>query len=557
MSVKAISLSQIVKGRNPRTYFDEAEMAELIASIRANGLLQPIVVRQVGDKYEIIAGERRYRAVLEIQGENGEILALVKECSDEEAEVLALIENINRADMSPTEEAVAANRLLARLRDKVEVAAQLGWPLFKLDRRLALMNCTEQVRQALNERKIMLGHAELLAALHPDKQEQALAIVLSNNLTIADLKRSLTNLAQKLEEAIFDKADCLACHHNSGTQSALFTENIGDGACTHPTCYQEKTTAHLEGVRSKLARVVNRVEFLELGEDKIIPIKLVAEGIKGVGDAQATACKGCASFGAIVSKLPGELGKVEHDICFDQSCHSEKVNTYLKHLTEEAEQEKAAANPAAGKTAAAAVSSSGSSTRVTAPQAKAGEHRNAIKEYAEKQIRRIAARAVTRHKDKAPELLLWMITSGYARHIPDTKARDALNKLSGFDLKTGPSLSAVSDAAAVKEGISFSAMAASVGYGLIESVVPLSASKAMIKHLGVDLTKEWKVNQEFLDLLTKAEMEAFALQCGLKAAIGEEGYKKLFNNKKEDVVAGLLAHADTHFAGKLHESISC
>ena len=150
MQIKSLPLKAIVAGQNPRTFFDPAEMAELESSVRANGLLQPIVVRQKGDVFEIIAGERRFRAVKAVEGDDGEIAAIIRDCSDEEAETLALIENISRADMSPTEEAAAAHRLYVRLRDKNELAAQLGWPLSKLERRLALMNCCEAVRVALN-----------------------------------------------------------------------------------------------------------------------------------------------------------------------------------------------------------------------------------------------------------------------------------------------------------------------------------------------------------------------------------------------------------------------
>lgn len=369
MQIKSLPLKAIVAGQNPRTFFDPAEMAELESSVRANGLLQPIVVRQKGDVFEIIAGERRFRAVKAVEGDDGEIAAIIRDCSDEEAETLALIENISRADMSPTEEAAAAHRLYVRLRDKNELAAQLGWPLSKLERRLALMNCCEAVRVALNERKILLGHAELLAALHAEKQEKALEIVLTNNLSVVDFKRSLTNLAQKLDEAIFDKADCLSCPHNSGTQSALFTENIGDGSCTHPTCYQQKTATHLDGIKSNLERVVNRVEFLELGEDKIIPIKLVTDGLKGVGEDQMNACKGCASFGATVSKLPGELGKIEQSICFDGACHTEKVSTYLESLKAEQAPESTKGKE---KSVAAAVTGSSTTARIASSAAKAG-----------------------------------------------------------------------------------------------------------------------------------------------------------------------------------------
>ena len=560
MQIATLPLSSIVPGINPRTFFDPEEMQELVESIRANGLMQPIVVRPRQDGYQIIAGERRWRAMQAIQA--SEIAAVVKDVTDEEAEVLALVENVNRADMSPTEEAVAANKLLMRLRDRAEVAVHLGWPISKLDKRLALMQCVPAVREALDQRKIKLGHAELLAVLPADKQEVGLQMVMERDMSVADVKRSFAALSQKLAEAIFDQADCLSCQHNSGLQSALFAENIGDGACTNSACFHTKTNEHLERIRTQLAREVNRVEFLEHGEDKIIPIKLVQEGSKGIGYAQMSACKGCASFGATVSKLPGKLGTVEKSICFDASCHADKVSAYQKYLLDVQQQaSKAATAPGtASVVTKGASASSGSKTAVAAPapSVKPGEFRSSIKEYADKQLRKIAAGAIGRNPEKGAEILLWLITTGAGSHIPGTsKVLDAVSKVTGTKLNARPTLADAGAALTQQPDMVTRGLAATAGYTLMESAISLTLVKQVITYLNVDLKTQWKISTEFLDLLTKAELEAFATQHGLKEAIGEEAYKKVFNNKKDDVIKGLMAFADTHFAGKLHDALCC
>ena len=561
MQIATLPLSSIVPGINPRTFFDPQEMQELAESIRANGLMQPIVVRPSKDGYQIIAGERRWRAMQTIQAT--EIAAVVKDVTDEEAEVLALVENVNRADMSPTEEAVAANKLLMRLRDRAEVAANLGWPLSKLDKRLALMQCVPAVREALDQRKIKLGHAELLAVLPADKQAVGLQMVMERDMSVADMKRSFAALSQKLAEAIFDQKECLSCPHNSGLQSALFTENIGDGACTNSACFHTKTNDHLEAIRAQLAREVNRVEFLEHGEDKIIPIKLAQEGSKGIGDAQMTACKGCASFGATVSKLPGQLGAVEKSICFDASCHADKVSAYQKYLLDVQQQARKAATAAPGSASvvtkgASASSESKTVVAVPAPSVKPGEFRPAIKEYADKQLRKIAAGAIGRNPEKGAEILLWLITNGVGAHIPgSSKVLDAVSKITGTKLNARPTLADAGAALHQQSDMVTRGLAATAGYTLMESDISLTLVKQVITYLNVDMKTQWKISAEFLDLLTKAELEAFATQHGLKEAIGVEAYKKVFNNKKDDVIKGLMAFADTHFAGKLHDSLCC
>jgi ParB/RepB/Spo0J family partition protein len=161
----------IVQGKNPREYFDPDEMAELEEGIRAaGGVLQPILVRPITgcDLHEIIAGERRWRAAKNVLGDDYDIPVVFRQASDEAAEAMAVIENHHRADMSHAEEARAAQRQLLRNRgDRDETARAMGWSPDLLDRRLALLACTTAVLKALTERRIQLGHAELLSGIPP------------------------------------------------------------------------------------------------------------------------------------------------------------------------------------------------------------------------------------------------------------------------------------------------------------------------------------------------------------------------------------------------------
>lgn len=181
-SCATLPLSRIVKGDNPRRYFDRKKHDDLVASIRIRGILQPILVRPApssDDSYAIVAGERRYRAALEAFGSDGEVPAIIREMTDQEALEAAIDENDNRDDASETEQADAAVRVLAACRnDRAEAARRLGWSRAKLDRRLALAELSEAVKLALDERRIKVGHAELLAAIPADKQDKALETAL-------------------------------------------------------------------------------------------------------------------------------------------------------------------------------------------------------------------------------------------------------------------------------------------------------------------------------------------------------------------------------------------
>ena len=180
-----IPLSAISLGNNPRKHFDATEMSELISSVKANGILQPILLRMTENGgYAIVAGERRYRAALTVYGEeNGTIPAVVRTMTDLEANTASLTENTARQNMTVTEEAVAAKTILEKHDgNRDETCAVLGWPIGKLVRRLALLNLTDEVMDALNKREILLGHAELLCAIPCEKQGRALVNIIGKNL---------------------------------------------------------------------------------------------------------------------------------------------------------------------------------------------------------------------------------------------------------------------------------------------------------------------------------------------------------------------------------------
>ena len=169
-----LPICRIVQGKNPREYFDPDEMAELEEGIRAFGVIEPIIVRPVPgtNLFEIIAGERRWRAAKNVFGDSYGMPVVIREASDADSEAIALIENYHRAGISVAEEARTAQRQLLRNRgDKLETARNLGWSPDVLESRLALMACTPPVLKALTRRLIILGHAELLAGVPPEKQD--------------------------------------------------------------------------------------------------------------------------------------------------------------------------------------------------------------------------------------------------------------------------------------------------------------------------------------------------------------------------------------------------
>ena len=169
----------------PRGDFDEAGLAELAASIAAHGVLQPIVVRGSADGgYEMIAGERRLRAAR--QAGLTQIPAVIRDSSTEELLELALVENVQRADLNPIEEAGAYRELIDRFGLSHEaVAREVGKSRVAISNALRLLDLAPETRQAIVEGKISEGHGRALAALTvPELQSAVLAVVLERHLSV-------------------------------------------------------------------------------------------------------------------------------------------------------------------------------------------------------------------------------------------------------------------------------------------------------------------------------------------------------------------------------------
>lgn len=170
--IKKIPVSKIIPNRfQPRTIFDEEKIEELALTIHTHGIIQPIVVRECEDgKFEIIAGERRWRAVQKLGW--SEIPAIVKNLNDKETASVALIENLQREELTPIEEAMAYAKLLELHNLTQEALAQrLGKGQSTIANKLRLLKLPQEVQEALLQRTITERHARALIVLK-DKEKQ-------------------------------------------------------------------------------------------------------------------------------------------------------------------------------------------------------------------------------------------------------------------------------------------------------------------------------------------------------------------------------------------------
>ncbi len=199
--VENIEISKIKAGvYQPRQSFEQIELEELAESIKSNGIIQPIILRKIGsqDKYEIIAGERRFRAS-QIAGLN-EISAIVKKINNHEALELALIENIQREDLSPVDEAEGYRRLINEFSySQEQISKKVGKSRSHIANLLRLLSLPKSVHQLINNNKISMGHAR--AIINSQNPERLAQQIVNESLNVREIEDRVRD--EKVEDIKF------------------------------------------------------------------------------------------------------------------------------------------------------------------------------------------------------------------------------------------------------------------------------------------------------------------------------------------------------------------
>lgn len=317
-TLQIVALDKIVESKtNPRRHFDERTIKELSESIKAKGLINPLLVRPQNGKFEIVAGARRFRASK--LAELKELPVFVRQLSDEEALEIQVIENLQREDVHPLDEAIGYEQLMKKNKYDVDtIAAKVGKSASYVYQRLKLADLIEPARTAFFDEKITAGHAILIARLQPEDQKRTLEFALKtwqeyegehqyqNELNpdpneeppgygITEIARTVCSvrdlsdfihkrLLLDLRQAAFDKKDekllpkagsCIACPKRSGFNQDLFNDiTKSPDICTDQICFAAKQQAHFVQLTATLKKEKKR--FIELTEDDRKP-----EGHKG------------------------------------------------------------------------------------------------------------------------------------------------------------------------------------------------------------------------------------------------------------------------------------
>lgn len=249
-----LSTSALQKSKgNLRVSVDKNAMKELVASVKAKGILVPLLVRPIADYYEIVCGHCRFAAAQELKLQT--VPAIVKELTDEEALEYMVVENEQRQDVHPLEQSVGYQRMAEAGLDVPEIAKRTGRSPAFVYQRLRYNNLIEAARKKFLKYEMWVSHADQLARLTPDQQKEIMRKEFEDGMSPHDLADAIArNFFLRLKDAPFDPNDeklvpkagsCLNCPKRTGFSPALFAD-IKDDTCTDPKCFQQKCNAFVK-----------------------------------------------------------------------------------------------------------------------------------------------------------------------------------------------------------------------------------------------------------------------------------------------------------------------
>lgn len=218
----------------PRTVFREGKLDELAASIEANGIVQPLLVRRTGEVFQIIAGERRWRAAQRAGLDR--VPVVIREIPDERVLELSLIENIQREELNPIEEAHAYRRLIDGLGvTQEEVARRVGRERSSVTNYLRLLKLPDDIQQAVEEDRLSMGHARALLSLDTPDEQRALANkVFEQGLSVRETERYVKKIHEKTARRAGRAARDEAVDANVRAAEERLSRRLGTKVRIHP-----------------------------------------------------------------------------------------------------------------------------------------------------------------------------------------------------------------------------------------------------------------------------------------------------------------------------------
>jgi ParB family transcriptional regulator, chromosome partitioning protein len=348
-----VSVAALVESSsNPRKRFDENSLNELAASFKTQGVLAPLLVRELDEsKYEVIAGARRLRAAKLAELEN--VPVRIVQLSDAEAIEAQCVENLQREGIHPLEEALGFKSLLelGEPYNIAHIAARAGKSEAYIYGRLKLADLIPTVAEAFLKDEITIGHALLIAKLQTSQQQEAFAAAFRGMWTSEGNSQVLipvrelaawieSNILLQLASVPFEKQDealvpaagsCVNCPKRTGFNKLLFAD-VRKDSCTDPQCFRAKVDAHIAQTMGKKPELVqissawNAREGAPLGRNRYVELQIKKAKANGNAAKQPPAQKPCEKMTDAIVMDGGNRGHIVK-VCADLNCRVHHADT--------------------------------------------------------------------------------------------------------------------------------------------------------------------------------------------------------------------------------------
>lgn len=572
-----VPVSQIRRNPNidPRKSRNKAEYEAIRESIRKDGVIQSILIRPISGAdvpFEVVAGNTRFDGSVDVG--HFDIPVIIREMTDAQARTFAAIENMKRSNLTPIEEAQHCVVLLAdSANDHAEVCRALGWNRQLLDSRILLSKCCAFVSEALTQGQIKIGHAELLAPMSDEDQENICQRIIERNMSVVDTKKRLLEVTTDISTAPFDTTECEKCPSNSALYNDMFSTSLGGAKCQKIACWSAKTEAHIQ------TRIVEaKAEYGVVHTDATLPkngyILLEETGKNGVGKAQINACLSCKNYGAVVSTKPGQEGNTLGSHCFDRNCNTERKSEYQALIASTSGASTVthqSGAESAGKPSAGGASGAGTTPGTKAaskPVAKAPEMKRAIRREAFDMYARMGAMAIQSNKAYALAISIVSLYLDMRSDLPselDDRMKKAIGIPSGLASYSRADFEAVLAQQPVEKLEGFLVQLAACSVFRKDSADQFQKSTAgaqslnVIKATGMNPVDYFKMSESYLKALTKAGVIADCKASGFDVKYdeikGEKEFAKLAAGKADDLMKAILGFTEFSWAGYLPDSM--
>lgn len=295
-NVQEIAVKEIEPSKfNPRKHFDEQKLKDLTHSIVEKGIIEPLIVRPVDGKYELVCGERRFKAseIAKLKT----VPAVIRELTDTQAMEFQVIENLQREDLDPVDEALGYKAMLEKCGyTQGELAAKVGKSQAYIANRMRLLELNRDVQEAISREIISPGHAMVILRVQdPKVRSELFKKVVEQKWSVRRAENELSDFGRELRSVPFDRAECKGCMFQGDNQKDLIDKDTKlKGMCLDPQCFMKKAQAFIQSKRDRLKKkgfqVATEKQLEKKGIGRNNVRELDAYERKELGKAYKTKC---------------------------------------------------------------------------------------------------------------------------------------------------------------------------------------------------------------------------------------------------------------------------